>query len=123
MEQKDNHEKCSRKLLKTYTNCQNKRIYKLLNVDVTWIYYFEPQQKVNNKLWISKYWNRPGIAKISQSTKKVLYAFLFISKGHAVLHQKIFCYWQVWLKQGVKESEKKKITSNNIKGLAYLTSV
>ena len=73
--------KCARELLKTYKNCQNKRINELLTGDETWIYFFEPQRKIDNKVWIAKNRNRPVIAKRSQSAKKVLNAVFFNSSG------------------------------------------
>ena len=55
--------------------------YAALSGDETWIYFFEPQRKNNNKVWIAKNRNRPVIAKRSQSAKKVLYAVFFNSSG------------------------------------------
>ena len=68
-------------ITQTYKNCQNKGINELLTDDETWIYYFEAQQKINNKVWIAKPRNRPVIAKRSQSAKKVLNAVFFNSSG------------------------------------------
>lgn len=83
-EQKTHRVKCARELLKTYKNCANKRIFELLTGDETWIYYFEPQRKIKNKVWIDQNRNRPIIAKRSQSAKKVLYAIFFNCHGPVV---------------------------------------
>ena len=39
-EQKAYRVKCARELLKTYKNCQNKRINELLTGDETWIFFY-----------------------------------------------------------------------------------
>ena len=37
--------------------------------DETWVHFFEPQRKVNNKIWATKNARRPSIAKRLQSSK------------------------------------------------------
>ena len=45
--------------------------------DETLVYYFEPKQKVANRIWATKNARRPGIAKRIPTVKKVLYAIFF----------------------------------------------
>ena len=52
--------------------------------DETWVHYFEPVIKVNNKIWATKHSKSPIIAKHSLSAKKVLYAFFFSGEGVAI---------------------------------------
>ena len=49
--------------------------------DEIWVYYFEPQWRINNKQWLSKNPARPVIANKTRSAKKVLYAIFFNSSG------------------------------------------
>ena len=68
-------------LLKKYKSCDKKRLSELLTGDETWVYFFEPQRRVDNKQWIKKGQPRPTIAKRSRSAKKVMYAIFFNSNG------------------------------------------
>ncbi|MCU7801502.1 MAG: transposase [gamma proteobacterium symbiont of Lucinoma myriamae] len=74
----------AKKLLQKYKNCSNKRICELLTGDETWVFYFEPQRRVDNKQWMRKGQERPIIAKRSRSAKKVLYSIFFNSSGPVV---------------------------------------
>ena len=97
-EQKAYRVKCARELLETYKHCKNKRINELLTGDETWIYFFEPQRKINNKVWIAKNRNRPVIAKRSQSAKKILYAVFFQFQRPCVARsctKRTFYYWDI----------------------------
>ena len=49
--------------------------------DETWISFFEPEGKENNKVWIGENGARPQIALRSRSVKRVLYALLFDARG------------------------------------------
>ena len=42
--------------------------------DETWVHIFEPKLKVNNKIWATKNYKRPCVAKRLQSSKKVMFA-------------------------------------------------
>ena len=48
-EQKTQRLKCSRELLKTYKDCNNRVISNLLTGDETWVHMFEPQRRADNK--------------------------------------------------------------------------
>lgn len=82
--QKDTRVKIARELLTKYKKCDKRTISNLVTGDETWIYYFEPQRKIDNKMWIKRNGGRPIIAKRCQSAKKVLYAIFFNSSGPVV---------------------------------------
>ena len=47
----------------------------------TWISFFEPEGKENNKVWIGENGARPQIARRFRSVKRVLYALFFDARG------------------------------------------
>ena len=83
-EQKTQHLKCARELLKTYKGCNSRVISNLLTGDETWMQMFEPQRRADNKQWKPKDKKRPCIAKRTISSKKMLYAIFFNSSGQVV---------------------------------------
>ena len=70
--------------MKKYKNADVRRLSELLTGDETWIHYFEPQRRINNKQWLKKGQSRPVKAKRLQSSKKVLYTVFFNSNGPVV---------------------------------------
>ena len=83
-EQKTQHLKCARELLKTYKGCNSLVISNLLTGDETWVHMSEPQRRADNKQWKRKDKKRPCIAKRTISSKKMLYAIFFNSSGPVV---------------------------------------
>ena len=77
-EQKTQHLKCARELLKTYKGCNSRVISNLSTGDKTWVHMFEPQRRADNKQW------KRCIAKRTISSKKMLYAIFFNSSGPVV---------------------------------------
>ena len=53
-EQKTQHLKCARELLKTYKGCKSRVISNLLTGNETWVHMFEPQRRADNKQWKRK---------------------------------------------------------------------
>ena len=76
--------KTAKKLLTMFPKYDKKVFDNVVTGDETWVHYFEPVRKINNKIWATKYARRPIIAKRTISAKKVLYAIFFSSKGIAV---------------------------------------
>ena len=76
----------AQRLLKIYDGCDQKRLDEIETGDETWVYFFEPKRKAQNKAWIKKSANAPRIVRKSRSTKKVLYTIFFNTKG--VIFQK-----------------------------------
>jgi hypothetical protein len=52
--------------------------------DETWIHWFEPQRRKDNKQWKRKDQSRPCVAKRTISSKKELYAIFFNSSGPVI---------------------------------------
>ena len=67
--------------MQIYDGCDDRRLFEIVTGDETWISFFEPEGKENNKVWIGKNGARPQIARRSKSVKRVLYAFFFDAKG------------------------------------------
>ena len=83
-EQKRQRVKVVKKLLQMFPKYDKKQFAYVVTGDETWVHYFEPVRKVNNKIWATKHSKRPIIAKRSLSTKKVLYAIFFSGEGVAI---------------------------------------
>lgn len=49
--------------------------------DETWVHFFEPRRKINNKIWAGKQARRPCIARRLQSVKKIMYAIFYSPQG------------------------------------------
>ena len=68
-------------LLKLYEDCDQRRLNEIVTGDETWIYFFEPETKQHNKVWIGGDGPRPQIARRSRSVRRVMYALFFDAKG------------------------------------------
>ena len=68
-------------LLKKYKNCDKRRLSELFTGDETWVYYFEPQRRVNNKQWLRKDQARPIIAKRTEALQKFCRRYFSIVMG------------------------------------------
>ena len=82
-EQKTQHLKCARELLKTYKSCNSRVISNLLTGDETWVHMFEPQRRADNKQWKRKDKKNPCIAKRTISSKNILFAIFLIQVGQS----------------------------------------
>ena len=69
-EQKTTRVKMAKNLLKKYKKFDKRRILELLTGDENWVYYFEPQRRINNKQWLRKDQAWPVIAKRIKSAQK-----------------------------------------------------
>ena len=50
--------------------------------DETWLhFFFEPDNKLNNKMWVGENNERPVVAHQSRSVERVMYALFFDSNG------------------------------------------
>ena len=70
-EQKRQRVKVAKTLFQMFPKYDKKQFANVVTGDETWVHYFEPVRKVNNKIWATKHSKRPIIAKRSLSTKKV----------------------------------------------------
>lgn len=80
-EQKRQRVKTARELLERYPKFDKNVFNSFVTGDETWVHFFEPQRKVNNKIWATKNAKRPCVAKRLQSSKKVMFAIFFGTKG------------------------------------------
>ena len=80
-EQKHQRVETARELLKRYPKFNKNVFNSFVTGDETWVHFFEPQRKINNKIWATKNAKRPCVAKRLQSSKKVMFAIFFWTKG------------------------------------------
>ena len=73
--------KIALELLQIYDGCDDKSLCEILTGDETWISFFEPERKENNKVWIGENRAKPRIAHRSRSVKRVLYTLFFDARG------------------------------------------
>ena len=67
--------------IEKYDKCDPCRLEEIVRGDETWIYHFQPDSKAKNKVWVSSEGNRPVIACRCKTSKHMLYAIFFDSKG------------------------------------------
>ena len=79
-QKKDRVEKAS-VLLSRYKNRDPARLREVVTGDETWLYFFEPDNKLNNKMWLGENNERPVVARRSRSVRRVMYALFFDSDG------------------------------------------
>ena len=78
---------CSGKNLQTIVETVPKihqSIYHQYHHDKTWVHFYEPKRKIQNKIWATKGSQRPCIAKRTMSVKKVMYVIFFTNQGPAI---------------------------------------
>lgn len=76
-EQKQQRVETTCELLKLYPKYSKNVFSTFVTGDQAWVHFFEPQRKVNNKIWATKNATRPCVAKRLQRTKKVMYSLFF----------------------------------------------
>ena len=115
-EQKAQHLKCVRELLKTYKGCNSRVISSLLTGDETWVHMFKPHRRADNKQWKRKDQKRLCIAKRTISLKK-MYAIFFNSSGpfvqvtcpsgHTLADSTRILYWRKWKSFTIRNDQAK----------------
>lgn len=71
----------ARKLLKMFPKYERKQFSDIITGDETWVHFFEPTRKINNKIWATKNCRRPTIAKRLISSKKAMFVIFFDIRG------------------------------------------
>ena len=71
-------------LLKQFPKYNNRSFANIIPGDETWVHFYEPKRKIQNKIWAAKGGKRPCIAKRTISIKKVMYAIFFTNQGPAI---------------------------------------
>jgi histone-lysine N-methyltransferase SETMAR len=69
-EQKRQRVKVGKKLLQMFSKYDKKQFANVVTGDETWVHYFQPVRKVNNKIWATKHNKRPIIAIRSLSAHR-----------------------------------------------------
>lgn len=68
-------------LLKMFPKYSRKQFSDIITGDETWVHFFEPTRKINNKIWATKHCRRPSIAKRLISAKKAMFVIFFDIRG------------------------------------------
>ena len=79
-QKKDCVEKAS-VLLSRFKNWDSRHLREVVTGDQTCAYFFEPDNKLNNKMWVGENNERPMVARRSRSVRRVMYALFFDSDG------------------------------------------
>ena len=80
-EQKQSRVRPASQVIEKYDKCDPRRLEEIVTGDETWIYHFQPDSKVKNKVWVSSEDDRPVIACHCKTSNRMLYAIFFDSKG------------------------------------------
>lgn len=83
-EQKRLRLKTAKTLLKMYPKYNSRSFAAVVTGDETWVHFYEPRRKLQNKVWATKNMKRPCIAKRTISARKVMYAIFFTNQGPAL---------------------------------------
>ena len=84
-EQKLARIRIAKQLLKQFPKYNNRSFANITTGDETWVHFYEPKRKIQNKIWATKGGKRPCIAKCTMSIKKVMYVIFFTNQGPAIL--------------------------------------
>lgn len=83
-EQKKLRVNTAKKLLKMFPKFDRRVFANIVTGDETWVHFFEPRRKIDNKVWVTKHGRRPVIAKRKMSAKKVMLAVFFDINGPVI---------------------------------------
>jgi histone-lysine N-methyltransferase SETMAR len=67
--------------IEIYDKCDPCCLEKIVTVNETWIYHFQPDSKAKSKVWVSSEGDRPVIARHCKTSNCLLYAIFFDLKG------------------------------------------
>ena len=83
-EQKLARVRIAKQWLKQFPKYNNRSFANIITGDETWVHFYEPKQKIQNKIWTTKGGIRPCIAKRTMSIKKVMYVIFLTNQGPAI---------------------------------------
>ena len=84
-EQKYTHVRTARKLLKRFLRYDQKLFMNVVIYDESWMHFFEPHRKINNRVWLTKMQEGLVLPKgLPVLKKKVMYAIFFTPNGLAI---------------------------------------
>ena len=73
-----------KQLLKQFPKYNNRSFANIITGDETWVHFYEPKRKIQNKIWATKGGKRLCIAKRTRNVKKVIYVIFFTNQGPAI---------------------------------------
>ena len=73
-----------KQLLKQFPKYNNRSFANIITGDETWVHFYEPKRKIQNKIWATKGGKRPYIAKRTMNIKKVMHVIFFTNQGPAI---------------------------------------
>ena len=74
----------SQKTVTMFPEYDRKQFSDIITGDETWVHFFEPTRKINNKIWATKNCRRPSIAKRLISAKKAMFVIFFDVRGPVI---------------------------------------
>ena len=83
-EQKLARVRIAKQLLKQFPKYNNRSFANIITGDETWVHFYEPKRKMQNKIWATKGGKSPCTAKRTISIKMVLYVIFFTNQGPAI---------------------------------------
>ena len=83
-EQKLARVRIPKQLLKQFPKYNSRSFANVITSDETWVHFYEPKRKIQNKIWATKGSQRPCIAKRTISIKKVMFVIFFTNQGPAI---------------------------------------
>ena len=76
--------KIAKQLLKQFPEYNNRSFSNIITGDETWVHFYEPKRKIQNKIWATKGGKRLCITKRTMSIKKVMYVIFFTNQSPAI---------------------------------------
>ena len=71
----------AKQLLNQFPKYNNRSFANIITGDETWVHFYEPKRKKQNKIWATKGGIAPCIAKRTMSIKKVMYVIFITNQG------------------------------------------
>ena len=76
-DQKRERVRIASQLLDKYKNADQNRINEIVTGDETWVYFYEPDSKEKNKLWVGENDERPQVARRARTLKTHYVCIMF----------------------------------------------
>ena len=72
--QKQSRVRLASQVIEKYDKCDQPRLEEIVTGDETWNYYFQPDSKAKNKVWVSSEGDRPVIVGRCKTSNRMLYS-------------------------------------------------
>ena len=80
-DQKRERVRIASELLDIYNNADQNSMNEIVTGDETWVYFYKPDSKEKNKVWVGENDERPKVARRSRTSKRIMYALFFDCQG------------------------------------------